>query len=119
MSLIQILQQNLLIQLLPLILTHILAPTPYRTRQPPRYVRLVANLRDGLKVGADGEDDAAGFGEATQGLPFGAEVVVFDCYVLFGGEPAAFLGAAVFGSDGGGPGEGVVDLEEVVVLFVS
>lgn len=44
-------------------------------------------------------------------------MVVFDCLVFFGGEPASFLGCPVFGPDGGGPGEGVVDLEEVVVLF--
>lgn len=43
--------------------------------------------------------------------------MVFDCFVLFGSEPAPFLGSAVFRPDRGGPGEGGVDLEKVVVLI--
>ena len=82
MPLIQIPQQHIPIPLLALISTHIIAPTAYRTRQTPRYMRLGADLSDGLEVCADGEDYAAGLGEAAEGLPFGAEVVVVDCFVF-------------------------------------
>jgi hypothetical protein len=44
--------------------------------------------------------------------------MVFDCAVLFRREPAEGSGGAVFRANGGRPGEGIVDLEEVVVLFV-
>lgn len=41
--------------------------------------------------------------------------MVFDGFVLFGRGPG---GEAVFGADGAGPGEIIVDLDEVVVLLV-
>lgn len=46
--------------------------------------------------------------------------MVFDCFILFSGKPAYAAFGAVFRADAGGPGEGVVDLDEVVVLdYVS
>lgn len=73
---VQILQQNLLIPLLPLIPTNIITPTPHRTRQPARYIRLLADLRDRMEVRADSEDYTAAAREATKRLSLGTEVVV-------------------------------------------
>jgi len=52
-------------------------------------------------------------------LAFRAEVVVFDGFVFLGCEPAYRAGGAVFRANGGGPGEGIVDLDEVIVLLWS
>jgi hypothetical protein len=113
MPAVQIRQQHLAVPLPALVLRDIVPPTPDRAGQAPRHAWLVADLGDGVEVGADGEDDAAGAGESAEGLPLRAEVVVLDGLVFEGCGPR---GGAVFGADGAAPGEAVVDLDEVVVL---
>lgn len=49
----------------------------------------------------------------SQALPFAAEIVMLDCFVGFGRVPGHFCG--VFGSDAVGPGQVIVDLDEVIV----
>jgi len=117
MFFIQVLQQHILIHLLPLILAHVLAPAPHRARQPPRHIILLAHFRDGHEVRPDGENYAPGSRESSKCLPLGAEVVVRDSFVLLGCEPADGALGAVLRTDGGGPGQGVVYLDEVVILF--
>jgi hypothetical protein len=65
---IQILQQHLPIPIFPLVPTHIIAPAADRASQPPRHIWLLANLRDGQEIRADGEDDATGAGEPVSAL---------------------------------------------------
>lgn len=93
-------------------------------------MRLRADLRDRLEVRANGEDYAARFGKAAEGLAFGAEEVVVDGFVFLlsyqsallhkvcercthGSVPSYFL--SVFGAYALAPRELVVDLDEVVV----
>lgn len=111
--LVQVLQQDVLVLFLPLVPRDVAAPAPDGAREPAGHVVLVGDLGDGVEVGADREDDAAGPGQAAEGLPLGAEEVVLDGPVLLGRVPADPV--AVLGSDGVAPRELVVDLEEVVV----
>lgn len=111
--LVQISQQDILILLLPLVATDIVAPTTDRRRQAARDVVLLGDFGDGVKVGADGKHDAAGLGQAAQGLALGAEVVVADGAVLLGRVPADAV--RVLAADRVAPGQLVVDLDEVVV----
>lgn len=68
-----------------------------------------------MEIRTNGEYDAAGARKTTESLAFAAEMMVCDGFVFFGCEPA--YGGTIFGADGGGPGEGVVDLNEVVILL--
>lgn len=110
---VQVLQQDVGVLFLALVPRHVGAPAPDGAGEPAGHVVLAGDLGDGVEVGADGEDDAAGLGQAAQRLPLGPEEVVLDGPVLLGRVPADAV--AVLGADRVAPRELVVDLEEVVV----
>jgi hypothetical protein len=114
---IEVLEQHLLVLLLPLVLTDIIAPAAHGTGQAAWNTHLLADLGDGAEVGADGEDDAATAWQTAKRLPLRAEIVVRDGLVLLGCEPAYCSRRAVLGPDGAGPWQRGVDLDEVVVLW--
>lgn len=110
---VQKVQQYSFVLLLSLVPTDILAPTPHRTRQPTGHVVLLDDLGDRMEIGADGEDHATTSRQAAQGLPLAAEEVVADGAVALRGVPGC--GAGVLGADAVGPGQVIVDLDEIVV----
>lgn len=111
---IQIRQKRIAVLRAALVPHRVLAPGAHGAGEPARHARFARDRRDGLEVGADREDDAAGAGQPAEALPLGAEHVRCDvgrgegvvppgalcgCVVVVGGG-----GGEVFGSERLAPG---------------
>lgn len=117
MLLIQVLQQHLPVPLPSFILAYISAPAPHSTRQSSRRTRLLGNLRNGVEVRPDCENNTSTPWQPGQTLPFASKEMVLNSFVLLCRSPPRLLavGVSIFGPYATAPAKLVVHLYKVIV----
>lgn len=118
MHAVEVFQEHIAEALTALVLGRVRTPGADGAGQAARHAALAGHFGDGLEVGADGEDDAAGAGEAAQALALAAEAVALGRRGFLPSAPARVLGdgeVVVFVPEAAAPGQVVVGLNEVVV----
>lgn len=115
---VEIFQQHVAEALPPFVKGRVRAPAADGAGQAAGHAALKGHFGDGLEVGADGEDNAAGAGEAAQTLALAAEAVALGRRGFLSQTPPDALvdgEVVVFGAEVGAPGKVVVRLDEVVI----
>lgn len=113
---VEIFQEDIAEEAPALVRGRLRAPAADGAGQAAGHAELARDFGHGFEVGAEGEDDAAGAGEAAQALALGAEAVGFSREGFLSPAPGiGLVGEVILGSEAGAPGQVVVGLDEVVV----